>query len=134
MLRLILNPLLCLLVTLGLVVAGAAQASAGVSMALAETQRHVVICGEGGAHEVVLDADGKLVKGQTGHSCRDCPDCTLMQSASGPAHPEVLRPVLVASALVRFPAVKPAVSPTRLLPAARAPPSQHLSSRCFIAF
>lgn len=122
MLRLILNPLLCLLVTLGLVVAGAAQASAGVSMALAETQRHVVICGEGGAHEVVLDADGKLVKGRTGHSCRNCPDCSLMQSASGPAHAQAFRPVLASSARVAFPVILPEVSPTGLPPAARAPP------------
>lgn len=122
MMRPTMHIFLGLLIAFALVLAGAAQAAAGVSMALAETHRHVVICAEGGAVEVVLDADGNLVKGEKGQSCRVCPDCILAQSSFDPVHAKLPRPDTLAQALVGFPVKTSEPSVTRGLPIARAPP------------
>lgn len=124
MMRSILHSLHCVILALGLAIAGFAQAQAGVAMTRAEAQTEVVICGDGGVHVVVLDATGRAVAKGKADVCRRCPVCAMAQVAVDPVSPEPMRPVTrerVADALIFN-------TPERAgpygLPVARGPPAR----------
>lgn len=128
MMRSILHPVLCVLLALGLAVAGYAQAGAGVAMMRAETWTEIVICGAGGAHVVVLDASGNVVaKGEEtnrGEACRRCPACVMAQAAANPSSPEAVRPVTRVARADAFPFNTPEPAAAYGLPVARGPPAR----------
>ncbi|MGV8987156.1 MAG: hypothetical protein ACOH2H_12835 [Cypionkella sp.] len=68
--------LTCLLLSLTLALAGATTAAARLSMAAeADLLTEVVVCAEGGAHVVTLNAAGKPVAHKSTGSCTHCPEC-----------------------------------------------------------
>jgi len=103
MMRSNLHPLFSPLIAHSLV--WSANALVLAAMALAETGRHIVICSAGGAIDVLVGADGKLMKCNTGHhSCLECPACISSQTSFNATlaptfHPdrtaEVLRHILI---------------------------------------
>lgn len=124
MMRSILHSVLCLVLALGLGLAGLAQACAGIAMARAEGQTEVMICGEGGAHVVVLDSSGRIVAKEKGEACRRCPDCAMAQAAANPSSPEPVRPVTRGAQADAFPFNTPEPAEPFGLPVARGPPAR----------
>ena len=95
MMRKIVHIGLGLLLSLCLLASGIAAASAGVKMALLEGGGQIVICADGGASVVTVDALGRVV--QTRKSTVRCAACALAPAlaASLPvliASPVTLRP------------------------------------------
>lgn len=116
------------MLALGLAVAGFAQAGAGVAMAKTETWTEIVICGEGGAHIVVLDASGHvLAKGEAtgrGEACRRCPACVMAQGAANPSSPDPVRPMTRDRRADASPFNTPEPAAAFGLPVARGPPAR----------
>lgn len=84
-----LRPLLCLVAALALALSGVAVAAATVHGPVTE----MVICGDGGAETIRLDARGNPVKG---NQCCDCLDCLTMAAAlPTPAMPRATLPAAV---------------------------------------
>ncbi len=86
----LLRPLLCLVVALALALSGVAAAAATVHGPVTQ----MVICGNGGAETIRLDAKGNPVKG---NQCCDCLDCLTMAVAlPTPLPPGATQPAAVA--------------------------------------
>lgn len=115
-----------LLVLIVLLLATALSGTAEASLRAVGPVSQVVICADGAAVTLALDADGQPAD-TGGH--RHCPDCLpLLTGATGPAPlPSLSRPVAGA-----VPAPWPAALPPRAdgwetLPSPRGPPSGDLS-------
>ncbi len=122
MMRSILHFTLGLLLAFSLSVAAVANASAGVTMALADSGTTIEICGDGGILVVALDARGNII--QHSKTCDRCPACALATVLG--ATPPVLMSRFVMPLRERLTAffISPDLRTAYLRPSARAPPAR----------
>jgi hypothetical protein len=112
----LLRPLLCLVAALALTLSGVALAAATVHGPVTE----MVICGDGGAETIRLDARGNPVKG---NQCCDCLDCLAMAASLPiPALPGATLPAAVTASPALPVAQRPGPLPC-LAPLPRGPPA-----------
>ena len=100
--------LICLSMVFALTVSGAQVAAARLSMSVeAATTTELVICADGQAKTILLNADGQPVAPKSPRNCSNCPDCQQTTAAALPgcavATPILQRRSIEAPALpVRF--------------------------------
>lgn len=115
----LLRPLLCLVAALALTLSGVTLAAATVHGPVTE----MVICGDGGAETIRLDARGNPVDGD---QCCDCMDCLTMAAALPTALPPgATLPAAVAVnpalPVAQLPGPRPSLSPQPRGPPVAAP-------------